>query len=53
MGVATGVTLKCTKGQEATSYADIEGHIESADLIACVCHTLPIHVIWGAMEGVV
>ncbi|KAJ3795301.1 hypothetical protein GGU11DRAFT_792705, partial [Lentinula aff. detonsa] len=41
------VTLKCDRKQEAISYPDVDGHFEATTELARVCHTLPVHVIWG------
>ncbi|KAF8816217.1 hypothetical protein BYT27DRAFT_7238055 [Phlegmacium glaucopus] len=42
-----GVTLKCDKKQEAISYPDVEPHFEGTLQFGRICHSLPIHVIWG------
>ncbi|KIL71144.1 hypothetical protein M378DRAFT_182764 [Amanita muscaria Koide BX008] len=49
---ATGgaVQLKCDKRQEALSYGDTEPHFEGANLISRLCHSLPIHLVFGARD---
>lgn len=42
-----GVTLKCDKKQEAISYPDVEPHFEGPIQLGRICHSLPIHIIWG------
>ncbi|KIM38284.1 hypothetical protein M413DRAFT_448020 [Hebeloma cylindrosporum] len=47
------VALKCDRKQEAISYPDVEPHFEGALHLGRVCHTLPIHLIWGARNDFV
>jgi hypothetical protein len=42
------VSLKCDRKQESISYPDVEPHFEGALQLGRICHTLPIHLIWGA-----
>jgi hypothetical protein len=44
------VQLKCDKRQEALSYGDTEPHFEGANLISRLCHSLPIHLVFGARD---
>ncbi|PPQ92478.1 hypothetical protein CVT25_010423 [Psilocybe cyanescens] len=48
-----GVNLKWDRKQEAISYADIEPHFEGALQLGRVCHSVPIHVIWGTRNDLV
>lgn len=44
---AGGVRLKWDKNHEAASYLDMDPHFEGAIQLGKVCHSVPIHVIWG------
>ncbi|KAK2459546.1 hypothetical protein APHAL10511_008425 [Amanita phalloides] len=48
-----GVKLKCDRRQEAVSYGDAEPHFEGSNLITRLCHSLPIHLIFGARDDLV
>ncbi|KAF8700530.1 hypothetical protein AX14_000700 [Amanita brunnescens Koide BX004] len=48
-----GAKLKCERRQEAVSYGDTEPHFEGANLITRLCHSLPIHLIFGARDDLV
>jgi len=48
-----GAKLKCDRRQEAVSYGDTEPHFEGATLITRLCHSLPIHLIFGARDDLV
>ncbi|KAF8636764.1 hypothetical protein AX16_010967 [Volvariella volvacea WC 439] len=50
---ATAVTLKCDKNQEAVSYPDVDPHFESAAHLARICHSVPVHVVWGSRTELV
>ncbi|KAF8167148.1 Alpha/beta hydrolase fold-1 [Crassisporium funariophilum] len=47
------VTLKCHKKQEANSYPDVEPHFEGAIQLGRICHSLPVHLIWGTRNDLV
>ncbi|KAF8629553.1 hypothetical protein AX15_003385 [Amanita polypyramis BW_CC] len=48
-----GAKLKCDRRQEAVSYGDLEPHFEGANFISRLCHSLPIHLIFGARDKLV
>lgn len=41
------VALKCDKVQEAVSYPDKEPHFEAVRQVGHICHSVPLHIIWG------
>ena len=47
------MTLKCERKMEAVSYPDTEPHFEAAIQLGNVCHTIPIHLIWGTRNDLV
>ncbi|PFH46851.1 hypothetical protein AMATHDRAFT_153639 [Amanita thiersii Skay4041] len=51
--VSGGVKLKCDRRQEAVSYADTEPHFEGANTISRLCHSVHIHLIFGAVNDFV
>ncbi|KAH9486020.1 Peroxisomal membrane protein LPX1 [Psilocybe cubensis] len=48
-----GVRLKWDKQHEAVSYLDMDPHFVGAIQLAKVCHSVPIHVIWGTQGDLV
>ncbi|KAF9474695.1 alpha/beta-hydrolase [Pholiota conissans] len=48
-----GVRLKCDRAQESVSYPDVDPHFEGAVHLARICHTVPIHLIWGTRNDLV
>jgi len=49
---AQGVTLKCTKVQEAATYAENHGRMKSQRFLPTFCKEVPTHVIFGAIGDV-
>ncbi|KAH9968080.1 Alpha/beta hydrolase fold-1 [Russula dissimulans] len=47
-----GVTLKCTKVQEAATYAENHGRIKSQRFLSTFCKEVPTHVVFGAIGDV-
>ncbi|KIM35057.1 hypothetical protein M413DRAFT_449910 [Hebeloma cylindrosporum] len=47
------VSLKWDRKQEAISYSDVEPHFEGALHLGQICHTVPIHLMWGARKDFV
>ncbi|KAF8463982.1 Alpha/beta hydrolase fold-1 [Gautieria morchelliformis] len=45
-----GVTLKCTKVQEAACYRDGVSSRRIYDFLPMLCARVPVHVIWGAID---
>ncbi|KAG6919892.1 hypothetical protein DXG01_015600 [Tephrocybe rancida] len=41
------VSLEYDRMQEPASYRDIEGHFEATAILGHICHTVPVHVVWG------
>jgi hypothetical protein len=41
------VTLKCNPNQEASAYADVQGHFDSFEQLKLVCPFIPVHFIFG------
>ncbi|KII91511.1 hypothetical protein PLICRDRAFT_38279 [Plicaturopsis crispa FD-325 SS-3] len=50
---ADGVTLKCSKFQEAATYRDSAGRIHAFRLLHFLVRALPVHVIYGAIDDYV
>ncbi|KAG5642245.1 hypothetical protein DXG03_003348 [Asterophora parasitica] len=51
--VASKVTLKCDRKQEAVSYPDAEGHFESTIILGRICCAVPVHVVWGTNNDLI
>jgi len=49
----TGVTLKCTKVQEAACFQDVLGRTRAYDFFGHFCSTNQVHIIWGAIHDYV
>ncbi|KAF8351703.1 hypothetical protein F5887DRAFT_931961 [Amanita rubescens] len=47
-----GVTLACTREQEAAMYRDAEGATEPVEMLNYVCTFLPVHLILGRKHDV-
>lgn len=47
------VRLKCDKRLEAMAYTDVEGHFESAEILSYICHAVPVHLVWGAVDDII
>lgn len=47
----SGVTLKCTKEQEAACYRDVVGRTRVFDYLATLCSSeSQVHIVWGAID---
>ncbi|KAI0320403.1 Alpha/beta hydrolase fold-1 [Amylostereum chailletii] len=49
---ATGVTLKCTKAQEAAAYSDVHGRMTAQRYLPTFCTDVPTHAIFGAVPDI-
>ncbi|KAI0264101.1 hypothetical protein BC834DRAFT_826600 [Gloeopeniophorella convolvens] len=47
-----GVTLSCTKAQEAATYSENHGRIKAQRNVAAFCKDIPTHVVFGAIADV-
>ncbi|KAF9220917.1 hypothetical protein BS17DRAFT_797430 [Gyrodon lividus] len=45
------VVLKCHNQHEAFAYADTESHFEAARQYARICHTIPVHIVFGMVSS--
>jgi len=45
-----GVTLKCAKAQEFVTFRDRTSGVLAFDFLDTLCSSLPVHVIWGAID---
>lgn len=45
-----GVTLKCTKLQESSTFRDRTSQVLAFDFVESLCSGTPVHVIWGAID---
>ncbi|TDL20709.1 alpha/beta-hydrolase [Rickenella mellea] len=45
-----GVTLKCSKIQEAACYRDPQGPVRAYNYLHTACSIIPVHVIYGAID---
>ncbi|KAJ7062796.1 Alpha/beta hydrolase fold-1 [Mycena amicta] len=48
-GKYPGVTLACTRDQEAAMYRDPDGATKPVETLNRLCHTIPIHLILGSV----
>lgn len=48
----TGVTLKCSKTQEAACYRDLLGRTRAYDYLSTLCKSPAnqVHIVWGAID---
>lgn len=47
------VALKCDKKREAEGFPDVDPHFEGILRLSELCHTLPVHAIWGTRNDFV
>lgn len=47
------VALKCDKKREAESFPDVDPFFEGTLKVGELCHTLPVHAIWGTRDDLV
>ncbi|KAJ7775678.1 Alpha/Beta hydrolase protein [Mycena maculata] len=52
-GAYPGVTLACTRDQEAAMYRDPDGATKPMDTLNRMCHTRPVHLILGGIPDFV
>ncbi|KAG6919893.1 hypothetical protein DXG01_015601 [Tephrocybe rancida] len=52
-GSAPHVSLKCDRMHEAASYHDIKAPVEATAILGHICHTVPVHVVWGTANDMV
>jgi hypothetical protein len=45
-----GVTLKCAKLQESSTFRDRTSQVLAFDFVESLCSGTPVHVIWGAID---
>jgi hypothetical protein len=43
----TGVTLACTRDQEAAMYRDVDGPTKPVGGLLATCNKIPVHIIFG------
>lgn len=48
-----GVTLACTREQEAAGYAYTDDGIAALDRLSDICPVLPVHAVFGSRKDVV
>ncbi|GJE83928.1 abhydrolase domain-containing protein mpaH [Phanerochaete sordida] len=48
-----GMTLACTREQEATMYRDADGGIKPLEQLTAICQKIPVHVAFGADADVI
>ncbi|PSR72600.1 hypothetical protein PHLCEN_2v11524 [Hermanssonia centrifuga] len=48
-----GVTLACTREQEATMYRDVEGATKPIKYLDALCRKIPVHIAFGERADII